>query len=76
MRAAGVHGVESDGGLTFIGEMGLGCDGLWSDAESGFEDSFVKEDDVEFALKRRNVGQKLREIDAVAKRQDVESWLS
>ena len=35
----------------------------------------MKEDDVEFALERRDVGEKLVEIGAIAKRQDVKSAL-
>src|SRR5262245_339558 len=71
LGAAGVYGVESGGGFTLVSEMSLSGNRLRSDSEGGLEDSFVKKNHVEFALERRDVGEKLREIDAVAKRKDV-----
>lgn len=59
LRAAGVYGVESGSGFAFVGEMGFGGHRLRSDTESRLEDSFVKENDIEFALERRNAWEKL-----------------
>ncbi len=50
LRAARIDGVQSSGGFAFVGEMSLSGDSLRGNTESGLEDSFVEEDDVEFAL--------------------------
>jgi len=67
LRGAAVDGVESGGCFALVGEISFGGDGLWSDAERGLENAIVKEDDIEFALKRRNGVKKLREVSAAAK---------
>lgn len=69
---AGVDGVEGGSGFAFVSEMGFGGDRLRGDAQSGLENSFVEEDDVELALKPRNVGEKLGKVDALAKGEGVE----
>jgi hypothetical protein len=68
LGGATVDGIERGGGFAFVSEIALGGDGLRSDAESGFEDSVVEEDDVQLTLKRRNGVEELREIGAAAKR--------
>src|SRR5215469_1541005 len=46
--------------------------GLGSNAEGGLEDSFMQQDDIQFALQWRNIGEKLGQIDALPKRENVE----
>jgi hypothetical protein len=70
--AAGIDGVESGRSFALVSEMGFGGDGLRSDAESRFEDSFVKKHYVEFALERRDTWEQLGEIGAVAEGEEVE----
>src|SRR5215472_1303006 len=71
LRSARVHGIESGAGIAFVSEMGFGGDGLRSNAESRLKNTFVEEDDVEFALQRGDIGEELSKNRAVAKCQDV-----
>ena len=71
LRAAGVDGVESGSRFAFVKEMSFRGHGLRRDAQSGLEDSFVEQDDIQFALKRRDTRKKLGQIDAVAERENV-----
>ena len=72
LRFALVDGVEGIGGFPFVGEVGFGGDGVWRDAEGGFENALMEEDDVEFALQRSKAGKNLRGIGFGAKGEEIE----
>src|SRR6266480_3163293 len=71
LSAPGVDGVESGPRFAFVSEMGFRGNRLRRDAQSGLEDSFVKQDDVKFALERRDTRKKLGQVRAVTEREEV-----
>ena len=68
LGGAAIDGVERGGGFAFIGEVFFGGGCGKGDAERGLEDAVMEQDDVEFALERRDIGEKLGEIGAGAER--------
>ena len=62
LGCATIDGVESGGGFALISEISFGGDGLQSDAEGGLENSVVKQNNIQFALQRRNAVKKLRKV--------------
>ena len=62
LRGTTIDGIECGRGFTFVGKIGLGGHGVWSDAEGGFENALVKENHIKFALQRRKAGEDLGEI--------------
>src|SRR5437660_6840919 len=72
LSAPGVEGVESSPRFAFVSEMGFRGNRLPRDAQSGLEDSFVKQDDVKFALERRDMRKKLGQVRAVTEREEAE----
>src|SRR6516162_7281426 len=76
LLAAGVDRVESGARFAFVSEMGFSPNRPRRDAQSGLEDSFVEQDDVQFALERRDIRKKVGQVGAVAEREEVEgaSW--
>ena len=76
LRFAGIDSGKCAGGFAFIGEIGFLGDGLWRDAERRFENSFVEENDIELALERRDIREKLSEVGARAKNEQEECALA
>ncbi len=68
LRGAAVDGIECGRGFTFVGKIGLGGHGVWSDAKGGFENALVKENHVKFALQRGKAGEDLGEVGLGAQR--------
>src|SRR6267378_3780122 len=76
LRSAAVDRIEGRGGFALVGQILLRDHRLRRDAQRGLENAFVEQHDVEFALQRRDAGQKLRESGAGAQRQNVISALA
>src|SRR5579871_3892392 len=44
LRFSGIHSGDGVCGFALVGEIGFLSDGLWRDAERGFENAFMKKD--------------------------------
>ena len=62
LRGTAIDGIERRGGFAFVGKIGFGGHGVWSDAEGGLENALVKQNHVQFALQRRKAGEDLGEV--------------
>ena len=75
LRGAAVDGVERGGSFALVGKITFGGDGLMGDAEGRLENSVVQEDDVQFALQRRDAVEELGKIGARAQGENIVSAL-
>ena len=75
LGAAGVHGGDGGGGFALVREIHFLGSGLQGDAESRFENAVMEQNDVEFALQRRDAVEKLAEVGARAQLEEVKGAL-
>ncbi len=71
LGSTAVDSIERGGGFAFVGEIFFGGGRGERDAERGLKDAVVEQDDVEFALERRDRREKLDEIGARPQCQNV-----